>query len=142
MQVWTASPKLDTFEVTLLQVMLGHGLTCTNACLSSQKGPLWCLCRSLESAHKWAAEAAQNGTFSSVLADEQAASNIGGLPVPALCIGTRRDLITGAHLSFIITHVRHHTGKPVMGESIGLWLSPLLGCIHALLKFGSLFLRM
>ncbi len=45
---------------------------------------------------RWAAEAAQNGTFSAVLADEQAASNIGGLPVPALCIGTRHDLLTGA----------------------------------------------
>ncbi|KAK9825012.1 hypothetical protein WJX74_000498 [Apatococcus lobatus] len=51
--------------------------------------------RALGSLQRWASEAAQHGTFTATLAEEQAASNVGGLPVPALCVGTRRDLLVG-----------------------------------------------
>ena len=64
---------------------------------------------------RWAVEAAQYGTFTAALADEQAASNIGGLPVPALCIGTRRDLLVGLNPSVLPVLVHHeetvHDGK-------------------------------
>ena len=66
-----------------------------------------CICRASGSLQRWAVEAAQYGTFTAALADEQASSNIGGLPVPALCIGTRRDLLVGLNPSVLHLFVHH-----------------------------------
>lgn len=46
---------------------------------------------SLSRLQKWAAEVAHEGTFVAPLADELAARNVGGLPVPVLVVGNKSD---------------------------------------------------
>jgi hypothetical protein len=46
---------------------------------------------SLSRLQKWAAEVAHEGTFVAPLADELAARNVGGLPVPVLVVGNKAD---------------------------------------------------
>ncbi|KAK9809120.1 hypothetical protein WJX72_009588 [[Myrmecia] bisecta] len=53
--------------------------------------------RSLPSLQKWAAEVAHAGTFTAPFAEEQAALNMGSLPVPCLVIGAKADLLGPQH---------------------------------------------
>jgi hypothetical protein len=46
---------------------------------------------SLSRLQKWAAEVAHEGSFVAPLADELAARNVGGLPVPVLVVGNKSD---------------------------------------------------
>ena len=56
--------------------------------------------RSRARLHKWAAEVATGGSFSAPAAEEGAAANLGGLPVPTLTIGTKADISGQQQLTF------------------------------------------
>lgn len=77
---------------------------------------------SLSRLQKWAAEVAHEGTFVAPLADELAARNVGGLPVPVLVVGNKSDR------RGFSSHMGH-------GQAAALNLSGFLNraCAHALL---------
>lgn len=80
---------------------------------------------SLSRLQKWAAEVAHEGTFVAPLADELAARNVGGLPVPVLVVGNKADRL-GFHSSL------HPLGS---SQAAALSLSSFLNraCAQALL---------
>lgn len=76
---------------------------------------------SLSRLQKWASEVAHEGSFVAPLADELAARNVGGLPVPVLVVGNKAD-----RLGF---------SSRMGGQAAALSLSSFLdrACAHALM---------